>query len=91
MFSSSTSHAILVLAMNDEKATETEKSALKRVLTGDVRASSRVVKYKEAARRLGLSYQTIKNLVGSGALKGVRGSAGRMVGVSEESILDYCS
>ena len=91
MFSTATSHAILVLALNDEKATENEKTAIKRVLSGDTRSASRIVKYKDAARRLGLSYQTVKNLVGRGALRGVRGSAGRMVGVSEESILDYCS
>lgn len=91
MFSEATRNSIIVLACADTKVTESEKNALQRVLCGDSRVISRVVKYKDAAKILGVSYPTIKNLVARNVLKGVAGGSGRMIGVTEESLIGYCS
>jgi len=89
MFSDHTRRSIIALACIDEGVTDTEKDALQGVLLGRRTASSAVVRYKDAAKRLGLSVPTIKRLVKSGRLQGVKGIGTRYCGISEESIERY--
>lgn len=88
MFSEHTKKSIIALACIDEGVTDAEKDALESVLTGRRRPCA-VVRYSDAAKRLGLSVPTIKRLVKSGRLQGIKGIGTRYCGITEESIERY--
>lgn len=88
MFSQHTAKSIIALACLDEGVTDAEKDALQSVLAGRRRECA-VVRYGEAAKRLGLSVPTIKRLVKDGKLRGVKGIGSRYYGIAEESIERY--
>ena len=88
MFSEHTKKSIIAIACIDDGVTDAEKDALEGVLSGRRRLCA-VVRYRDAAKRLGLSVPTIKRLVKSGQLRGVKGIGSRCYGISEESIERY--
>lgn len=90
MFAQHTVDSILALACIDKGVTEREKSALTAILSGDF-ATSAIVKYKDAARRLGLTVPTIKKLAIKGILMRVVNGGCRACGVTEDSLIAYAS
>ena len=88
MFSEHTKKSIIAIACIDDGVTDAEKDALEGVLSGRRRLCA-VVRYRDAAKRLGLSVPTIKRLVKSGRLQGIKGIGNRYCGISEESIERY--
>lgn len=90
MFACHTRDSIIALACIDKGVTENEKQALVSLLSG--RASpSAVVKYKDAAKRLGLTVPTVKKLAVKGILKRVVNGGTRACGVTEDSLINYAS
>lgn len=88
MFAEHTQSSILALACIDKGVTDAEKNALQLLLLGKHKTPCAVVvKYKDAASRLGLSIPTIKRLVAEGRLTKVHAtSTKRACGVTEESL-----
>lgn len=90
MFAHHTIDSILALACVDKGVTEREKKALTYLLTGRDNVSQ-VVKYKDAAERLGLTVSTIKKLANNGILKRVINGGCRACGITEDSLIAYAS
>ena len=88
MFAEHTIESIVALACLDKGATDAEKDELQGLLLGRRRTRA-VVKYRDAAKRLGLSLPTVKRLVKDGRLKGIPGTGKRACGISEESLERY--
>ena len=85
MFAQHTVESIVALACIDRGVTDTEKDALQRVLLG-VSDDCKVVRYKDAARMIGLSLPTVKRLVKCGRLTGAIGTGSRALGITLRSI-----
>lgn len=92
MFTESTRSAMMALAAIDVRATEEERTALAAVLSGRQEAEERtrncrIVKYAEAAKRLGVSVQSVKRMAGKGVLRRVTTGGIRACGVTEDSLM----
>lgn len=87
MYSHHTISSILALASIDENVTSSEKDALQMLLLGKKESCCKIVRYKDAADRLGLSVSAVKKLTRDGKLKKVYGLGDKKAcGISEESI-----
>lgn len=92
MFAEHTVQSIIALACLDRGVTDREKDDLQMVLIGKSPRDCAVVKYKDAAKRLGLSLPQIKMLAKDGKLKKVYGQGTRKaMGVTEESLRKLAS
>lgn len=92
MFAEPTMEHILAIACTDRGVTDREKEALQILLLGKTQGDFAVVKYRDAAKRLGLSLPQIKMLAKSGALKKVYGQGThKAMGVTEESLRKLAS
>lgn len=94
MFSESTKGAMLALAAVDTGVTNAEREALAWILSGRDAARTRrcgIVKYAEAARRLGMSVQSVKRMAANGLLRRVSTGGPRAYGVTEESLIGFAS
>ncbi len=82
----STKDAIIALVCVDDTATKAEKDAVQRALTLGV-ATMETVTQVEAARRLGVTSRTVRNLVHRNKLRCAGGgTTGR---ITVQSIMDF--
>lgn len=90
MISDHTRDAIVALLSIDKTATEAEKQRVAEALSETPDAPA-VVSYTTAGKRLGVTRQTIHNLVRRGKLKSVTGAGthGRPTGILVSSISQY--
>lgn len=91
MFSDATRNAICALAAVDEGVTPAEREMLSGLLSGRRGRSVGIVKYAEAARRLGLSVPSVKRLVANGRLRSVSTGGPRACGVTEDSLMRFAT
>ena len=90
MIAEHTRKAILALIAVDEGATEVERQAIAKVLSG-IQGEPDVVTVKEVCARLGRSRQTVYKLLAAGLLKPVRSSGKYNTGITAQSLADYIS
>lgn len=92
MFAEYTIAAIMSLAAVDKTATSDDRDRLQDALTGVSRSKGILVRYSEAARRLGVSVPTVKRLAKQGRLKKVYGLGNKnAIGVTEDSLARFAS
>lgn len=92
MFDERTASSILALACLDDKVTQKERDALQLLLLGKNPADCHIVKYRDAAARLGMSYNAVKSLVAKGKLKKVYATGSKKAyGISEDSLRKLAS
>lgn len=91
MFAEITQNMIMAAAISDKGVTEREKESLLDFITGTKKSSevNKIVKYRDAADRLGVSIPTIKRLVKEGRLTPILGSGNRAIGVTLSSMNTY--
>lgn len=82
-----TRRAILALVCVDETATPAEKDAVERAIRPGGGATCETVTQAEAARRLGVSDRTVRNLIRRGSLRCAGGRGGGRV--TAQSIIEY--
>lgn len=92
MFSRKTVEKIVALLVSDPGVSAAEREAVYRALeqgqAKTVVANVRIVKFADAAGRLGVSVGTVRNMVRRGRLKAAYGSSHKAIGVREESLMD---
>ena len=92
MFALMTKAAILSIAEMDKGIDKAERDSLMAVISGGaVRPEDAMVRYRDAARRLNVSLETVKRLARLGKLRKVIGGGKRAIGVSESSINNFVS
>lgn len=92
MFAPMTKAAILSIAEMDNGLDKAERDSLMAVISGGAtRPEDTMVRYRDAARRLNVSLETIKRLARLGKLRKVIGGGKRAIGVSESSINNFVS
>lgn len=91
MFTDATRNAMIALAAVDPGVTAAEWEALSSLLSGQPAGERArkcgIVKYADAARRLGVSVQSIKRMAQNGLLRRVSTGGPRACGVTEESLV----
>ena len=90
MIATHTRKAILALIAVDEGATEVERQAIAKVLSG-IQGEPDILSIKEVCARLGKSRPTVYKLLAAGLLKPVKSSGKYNCGITAESLADYIS
>lgn len=92
MFAPMTKAAIMSIAEMDKGIDKAERDSLVAIISGEgSRPADAMVRYRDAARRLNVSLETVKRLARLGKLRKVIGGGKRAIGVAESSINNFVS
>lgn len=92
MFAPMTKAAIWSIAEMDNGIDKAERDSLAAVINGGIsHREDAMVRYRDAARRLNVSLETVKRLARLGRLQKVIGGGKRAIGVTESSLHSFIS